>query len=398
MAASLLPVATKETKAAKRTAHDNAIFKRFSLGVVTNRDDWLYDLDETRLTRKVSLFIERYESERTRWEKAGRPDDTAAWVSRDIKSTSELEAYLRRGTALRFDSKRIRKAAYRPFVSMWTYYDHVITHRVYQQDSIFPIDKEVPNRCIVVSDPSAMKPWLVSAVGRLPDLHYVGAAAGAVCLPRWVIERESTTDNITDWAFDRFRKRYQPGRDKKDRPITKEAIFHYVYGVLHDPSYREKYAQNLKRELPRIPFYGDFWQWVDWGNALMDLHIGFEQVAPWKLLRTDVPDDKARKAGLAPKALLKADKESGRIFIDSETKLAGIPPEAWEYMLGNRCALEWILDQYKEKKPKDPTIRAKFNTYRFADYRKNVIDLLARVTTVSVETQRIVAKMERTCR
>jgi predicted helicase len=73
----------------------------------------------------------------------------------------------------------------------------------------------------------------------------------------------------------------------------------------------------------------------------------------------------------------------GRIIIDSETILTGIPPEAWDYRLGNRSALEWVLDQYKEKKPKDPTIREKFNTYRFADYKEKVIDLLMRVTTVS---------------
>jgi len=92
--------------------------------------------------------------------------------------------------------------------------------------------------------------------------------------------------------------------------------------------------------------------------------------------------------------MLRADKDAGRILLDSETTLAGIPPEAWDYKLGNRSALEWILDQYKESKPKDPTIREKFDTYRFADYKGKVIDLLARVTTVSVETQKIVAAMK----
>lgn len=186
------------------------------------------------------------------------------------------------------------------------------------------------------------------------------------------------------------------------------AIFYYVYGVLHDPIYREKYAQNLKREFPRILFYAGFWQWADWGKALMDLHIGYESVEPWPLTRTDVPMDgsepvkkgktksllveiegtkpSASKKADAPKALLKADKEGGRIVLDTQTTLSGVPPAAWDYRLGNRCALEWILDQYKEKKPKDPTIREKFNTYRFADYKERVIDLLRRVTRVSVET------------
>jgi predicted helicase len=130
----------------------------------------------------------------------------------------------------------------------------------------------------------------------------------------------------------------------------------------------------------------------------MDLHIGYESVTPAKLKRIDMPEEKARKAGLPPKCILKADKERGRIIVDSETTLTGIPPEAWDYRLGNRSALEWILYQYKEKKPKDPTIREKFNTYRFADYKEKMIDLLMRVTTVSVRTVAIVEFMRKAAR
>ena len=205
-------------------------------------------------------------------------------------------------------------------------------------------------------------------------------------------------DNVNDWALEQFKTHYQPGRSKHSRPIAKEAIFHYVYAVLHDPVYREKYAQNLKREFPRIPFYADFWQWADWGKELMDLHIGYEQIEPFKLKRVDLVDEKSRKAGVAPKAMLKADKETGSIVLDSETTLSGIPREAWTYTLGNRSALEWILDQYKEKKPKDPTIREKFDTYRFADYKEQVIDLLMRVSTVSVRTVAIVGAMKKAAR
>jgi predicted helicase len=164
--------------------------------------------------------------------------------------------------------------------------------------------------------------------------------------------------------------------------------------VLHDPIYREKYAQNLKREFPRIPFYADFRKWAEWGETLMTLHIGYEKVEPWKLKRMDAADKTAKKSGVAPKAILKALKETGAIQLDSDTQLTGVPEEAWEYRLGNRSALEWILDQYKEKTPKDPTIREKFNTYRFADYKDQVTDLLARVTRISVETMKIVEEMK----
>jgi predicted helicase len=130
----------------------------------------------------------------------------------------------------------------------------------------------------------------------------------------------------------------------------------------------------------------------------MALHIGYEQVAPWPLQRVDVKDEKAAAAGQTPKAVLRADQDHGIIRLDSETQLSGAPPQAWSYRLGNRSALEWILDQYKEKTPKDPTIREKFNTYRFADYKEKVIDLLKRVTRVSVETMTIVEAMRATPR
>ena len=137
----------------------------------------------------------------------------------------------------------------------------------------------------------------------------------------------------------------------------------------------------------------------------MDLHIGYETVEPFELERIETgasPQPRARKRGEgaseraeAPKPLLKADREAGRIVLDSQTTLSGVPPAAWDYKLGNRSALEWILDQYKEKKPKDPTIREKFDTYRFADYKEKVIDLLMCVTRVSVETQAIVEAMRK---
>jgi predicted helicase len=125
----------------------------------------------------------------------------------------------------------------------------------------------------------------------------------------------------------------------------------------------------------------------------MALHIGYEQVEPWPLRRIDVPDTKAAQAGQSPKPILKSDPGARVIVLDSETQLAQVPPEAWEYRLGNRCAIDWVLDQHKERTPKDPTIREKFNTYRFADHKERVVDLLGRVARVSVETVRITKAM-----
>ena len=175
------------------------------------------------------------------------------------------------------------------------------------------------------------------------------------------------------------------------------------------PGLPRGYGLNLKRKFPRLPFYEDFRQWAAWGRTLMELHLGYEQAAPFPLARHDrkapvskqtdlLPDERAKPKRLlddkpALKPRLKALKDEGAIEIDATTTLRGIPPEAWAYKLGNRSALEWVLDQWKEHKISDPTVAEKFNTYRFADHKEPVIDLLHRVCTVSVETMKIVRAM-----
>jgi predicted helicase len=193
------------------------------------------------------------------------------------------------------------------------------------------------------------------------------------------------------------RRSPSPSKLGEDFSITKDAIFAYCYAVLHDPAYREKYALNLKREFPRIPFYPDFEQWVEWGEALLQLHIGYEDVEPYKLTRVDTPAPR-RAEGTHPKPKLKSDAAARNIQIDEDTQLTGIPAAAWTYRLGNRSAIDWVLDQHKEKTPRDPTIRAKFNTYRFADYKESCIALLAVVVTVSLETVAITGAMKAAAR
>jgi predicted helicase len=287
-------------------------------------------------------------------------------------------------------------ATYRPFVKRRLYYDGKLNEMRYQLPVVFgegPRLGKTPS--ILFTDAGSQKPFSALATDTVFDYHLVGAAAAAVAAPLSRPAPDGTQfSNITDWALEQFRAHYEKGKKPK-RPITKDAIFHYVYGVLHDPIYREKYGLNLKREAPRVPFYEDFWRWAEWGEKLMALHIGYETVQPWALNRVDAKDEKSHEAGLAPKAILKANKEIGNVQLDSETQLTGIPPAAWTYKLGNRSALEWILDQYKEKTPKDPTIRERFNTYRFADHKEHVIDLLRRVTRVSVETMAIVEAMRK---
>jgi len=389
---TLLPVASKDAKLARSAAKQQAIFRMFSLGVVTNRDDWAYDDSPSHLATKIRFLIDSYNADVKKLASQKDSDKLADMLDTTIKWTRAVKNDLRKGTRYEFDPKRIQTSFYRPFVKRSLYFSRQLNEMVYQVPQLFGPDAG-PNRAFCFAS-EERSDFGVIALSDIPNKDVFMPSAAQV-LAQYVYTDNGRQDNITDWAFDKFRKQYAPRQARSKPTIGKGEIFHYVYAVLHDPIYREKYALNLKREFPRIPFYKDFWQWSDWGKALMDLHIGYEKVEPWKLKRTDVEDEKARKAGLAPKAMLKADKEGGRIVLDSETALAGIPPEAWDYRLGNRSALEWILDQYKESKPKDPTIREKFDTYRFADYKEKVIDLLARVTRVSVETQKIVEAMRK---
>lgn len=387
---SLLPIASKESKLAKTASHEKAIFKMYSLGVVTNRDDWAYDDDAKSLATKIRYLIDSYNNDVKRLTSERKNSKLAEMLDTSIKWTRAVKNDLRKGTRYEFDSARIVRSYYRPFVKRDLYFSRQLNEMVYQIPQLFGPDAG-HNRAICFSA-EARSRFGVIAFDDVPNKDIFMPSAAQV-LARYVFTEQGRQDNITDWALAQFKKQYQSGKGNKRRPIDKDSIFRYAYGVLHDPVYREKYALNLTREFPHIPFYSDFWQWADWGKELMELHIGYEGIAPTKLRRIDVPDEKAKKAGQTPRAILKADKDAGRIVVDNETTLAGIPPEAWEYRLGNRSALEWILDQHKESKPKDPTIREKFDTYRFADHKEKVIDLLARVTTVSVETQKIVDAM-----
>jgi predicted helicase len=255
----------------------------------------------------------------------------------------------------------------------------------YLNPSLFP-KRDSENTLIVIND-NDKQTFGALATDTLVDLHFNG---DALCLPLYKYgAMEKPNNNITEWAVKQFRDHY--GNPK----ITHKQIFQYVYAVLNNPAYRKKYELNLKRDYPRIPFYDDFKQWSDFGKRLLELHIGYEKVAPYPLKVVSIPKKKtAVEKYSVPKAILRADQTAGEIVLDEETKLTGVPKEAWDYKIGKRSALEWVLDQYKEKNPRDKTVAEKFNAYRFADYKEHVIDLLQKICSVSMETVKIYEAMK----
>ena len=386
----LIPLADRQTKLAKSVDEERAVFGLYSLGILTARDEWVYDFDLNVLSNKVKAFCEAYQREMKRHaiEKPGG-GSIRDWVDRKIKWTSELEGHLVKGNPIPFESRNTIKASFRPFVARHCYYAPIITHRRYQMPELFPHEAAWDNKviCFCVNG----KDFYVLAADQLVDYHFTGDTQ---CLPLYrYTEDEERVSNITPWGIDYINEHYRREWDDDfegltgEEGITAEDIFAYTYAVLHDPVYRRDYAVDLLREFPRLPMYPDFHRRAEIGQKLLDLHIGFESAEPYPLERHDREDiDPTR-------AILRADKSSGTITLDERTTLSGVPADAWRYRLGTRSALEWVLDQYKERKPRDPTIAAKFNTYKFADYKEHVIDLLRRVCTVSVATMEVVDGM-----
>jgi predicted helicase len=238
-------------------------------------------------------------------------------------------------------------------------------------------DGSLKNKTICFSGIASTKPFQIIGADRPADYHFTGDTQ---CVPlHYYNKNGDKQSNITAWGLAQFRTHYD------DASISGEQIFHYAYAVLHDPHYRAAYAQNLKRDFPRLPFYPEFAAWADAGKQLLELHLTYETAAPYPLGQALMSPAKG-----PIKTRLKADPASGTILLTDAEALTDIPEAAWRYRLGNRSALEWVLDQYKERTPKDPTIAEHFDTYRFADHAAHVADLLARVCTVSVETMQIV--------
>jgi predicted helicase len=367
----LLPLIDKNVKAG---LHEKAIFSLFSRGVASLRDEWTYDFSTPALESKMRYFVDVYQN--TLLDK-NYPEKMS------IKWDRELNNYLERRIKKEFHAAQITDSLYKPFTKMNFYFDRHFNGMTYQWFNIYKPGQ--PNVTISFNVGSTEFVTLVSNVIVCQGTLLVGGGS-TQCAPlyRYGTEGEKI-ENITDWALGQFQKHY------KDKTIGKMDIFHYVYAVLHHPSYRVKYEQNLKREFPRIPFYEGFRQWAVWGKRLMELHLNYETNESCPLERSDYKSKGDRP--VAPTCRLIARKETGVIEVDTVTTLRGVPSAAWEYRLGTYSALEWVLERYKDKKPKDPTIAEKFNTYKFADYKESVVELLGRVCAVSVKTMEIVRQM-----
>ena len=404
--ASYLPVGSKESKRAKPDQAE-AIFKSFSGGVKTNRDMYVYDYSFDGLSKRMRQFVEDYNSEVDRYRRQTPKPDVNDFVNYDLlKWDGTLKSDLRIGNYGSYELDKLRYSQYRPFTKKTFYFDSLFINSVYLQQYFFPNSQaESENRLICIPGPGNRKGFGCLVSDAVPSLDL--AFEKVQCFPFYTYDEDGSNrrENITDWAFDQFRSHYH------DPAITKWDIFYYVYGLLHHPGYRERYALDLKRNLPRIPFaptsspspfMGEgaggwgFWPFSRAGAQLADLHLNYESAdryeLEWQSTRKPVS---YRVEKMLPKG--KVDSSEGAYKVYSTLKyndtltLHEIPERAFAYRLGNRSALDWIVDQYRVKTDKRSGITHDPNGY--SDDPQYILKLIERVITVSLRTVDIVEKL-----
>ena len=382
---TFIPMGNKEAKAAKGEAMD-VIFKTYSNGVKTNRDAWVCNFNRNTLVENVNRMIEIYNVEVARWgqqiDQDVKLDDFVVSDEVKIKWSRDLKAKLRRGRITEYADDKVRKSFYRPFTMSNLYFDKTMNDVVSVFPFIFPTtNTEMENRVICVAGIGNRKGFGCLATNKITAFDL--AFEKTQCFPFYTYDEDGTNrrENITDWALAQFRTHYQ------DDTITKWDIFHYTYGLLHHPDYRETYEANLKRDLPHIPFTEDFWGFAEAGARLAEIHVNYESQPEYDKLKP-VPTPDVPLNWRVEKMKLSKDKPS--LVYNNFLTLSGIPPKVFDYRLGTRSALEWIVDQYRVKTDKRSGIVNDPNRTNDPQY---IVRLIGKVITVSLETVDIINKL-----
>ena len=380
---TFIPMGTKQARALKGIGTD-VIFKTYGIGVNTNRDAWVYNFNQNVLTENVNRMIQNYNTEVVRWaqrtDRDANLDDFVVSDDTTIKWSRNLKRELKRNKVAEYAEHKVRNSLYRPFTKSYLFFDSIMNNEVAYFPTIFPTpETEKENRVICVSGIGSNKSFQALVTDMIPSLDFLEKTQ---CFPFYIYDKDGTNrrENITDWALEHFRTHYQ------DDTLTKWDIFHYNYGLLHHPDYREKYEANLKRDLPHIPFAKDFWGFAEAGARLADIHVNYESQPEYGL--KFVQNLNVQLNWRVEKMKLSKDKTS-LIYNDFLT-LSGIPPKVHDYRLGTRSALEWVIDQYRVKTDKRTEI---VNDPNRADDPQYIVKLIGQVITVSLETVDIIENL-----
>lgn len=378
------------------------LFETYSSGVKTNRDAWCYNSSKPLLTQKMSEMIQFFNGEIDR----GADDKNKSNDPTKISWSGTLSMLLEKGKKVVFSSNHATSSVYRPFSKQWLYYASDVNERRYQMPRIFPTD-QVSNRVIAVAGVGG-RGFSAYMSSHLPDIQLM---FNGQCFPFKLYEKVEDDNNplfgrsgksqaydvkdgITNEGLEHFQKAY-PEWD-----ISKEDIFYYVYGLLHSEEYRERYVDNLSRQLPRIPLmkkYEDFAAFSQAGRKLGDLHVGYESVEPYPVtfsnelfMKDYKPEDyrvEQMKFGKKGK-----DKDKTIVIYNHKITMSGIPLEAYDYVVNGKPALEWVMERQCVKTDKASGIVNDANRYATETVGDAAypLKLFQRVITVSLETMKIV--------
>ncbi|KJU79268.1 damage-inducible protein [Ectopseudomonas oleovorans] len=386
-----------------------AIFNIYSNGVKTNRDNWVYNYSKSHLIENIRKTIDFYNSERLRYsntfagvEGGDRPlvEEFISYDDEKISWSRALREGVQRGRSISYVHDALTVGMYRPFVKSNLYFHRSLINDVALIPKIFP--GGLKNLAITVTSKGA-KNFSAFIVDLIPDLNIM--EAGSQCFPLYYYDEVARTskddlfaepsdgglrrrDAITDAGLAHFANSY-PGE-----AISKEDLFYYVYGVLHSPNYRERFADNLSKELPRIPAVkktADFWAFSKAGRALADLHLNYETVERYPLTieakgTLTNADYRVEKMKFAKKG------DKTTVIYNQRITLKGIPEAAWDYVVNGKAALDWVMERQAVRPDKASGIVNDANDWAIETMGnpKYPLELFQCVVTVSLETQKIV--------
>jgi predicted helicase len=405
------------------------IFGNFSLGVVTNRDAWTYNPSRSAVAANLHSMIDFYNGELVRFDAAhpgasrkARDAAVDSSINTDptkISWTRALKSDLAKGKYFAFDKNCLTPSLYRPFTRQWLYFSRTFNEMVYQMPRIFPMgDATAENRVISVSGVGARSGFSALMSSSLPNLDLIEKGQ---CFPRFLYEQATATDDdhqgdmldsandaggwqrrdaITDEGLAHFQISYPK------EAITKDDLFYYVYGLLHSEDYRARFADNLSKQLPRIPAVkrlADFWAFVEAGRKLGDLHCDYETVAPYSV--TFARGDASLAPSADPVSFYRVEqmKFSGKrpnldkttIVYNANITITGIPLGAYDYVVNGKPALEWVMERQCVKTDKASDIVNDANRYAIETVGDPAypLKLFQRIITVSLETIKIVRSL-----
>ncbi|MHC9237380.1 type ISP restriction/modification enzyme [Pseudooceanicola sp. 502str34] len=402
----------------KQRRESVAIFENFSLGVTTNRDAWAVNYSKKSVSENMQRMIEFYDDELDRFISSGA-EDADTFVTYDDKKISwshHLKKRFQSGRRSNFSEDRMRPIHYRPFSIQWEYYDKLFNEYVYQTPRLFGESEAVQNNAILVSGTGARSGFSALMVQQIysGDLIEKGQ-----CFPLYLYEGTQADDGlfassgdqaggitrrdaITDEGLAHFQAAYT------GEEIRKEDLFYYIYGLLHSPDYRKRFANNLAKQLPRIPAvktFADFAAFREAGRALGDLHVNFESVEPYMVNFKEGDHRLINDAEANPDKFYRVkkmkfggkgkDKDRTTVIYNENITMQNVPLEAYDYVVNGKPALEWVMERQVVKTDKASGIVNDANDYanETIGNPKYPLELFQRVITVSLETMKIVREL-----